>query len=80
MNTGNGIKSKYHCINCGKTWGEGVDAKSSGICIDCLTDYVNKKKISKGFDPCFGKLNQGDVCNLCKYGKFCIEKANYGIK
>lgn len=80
MNTDNGINGKYHCINCGRIWGDGVGAKSSGVCIDCLADYVNKKKVSKGLDPCFGKLNQGDICNSCKYKKFCTEKVNYGIK
>jgi hypothetical protein len=51
----------------------GKDVGSHGICIKCLADYINNKKISKGFTPCFGMLNQEVVCDSCRYRKFCEE-------
>lgn len=71
----NDIGVRYYCILCNKSFGDlnGRDVGSHGICIECLADYVNKKKVSKGFTPCFGMLNQGVVCDSCKYRKFCEE-------
>jgi len=71
----NGIGVRYYCILCNKSFGDvnGRDIDSHGICIKCLGNYINNKKISKGFIPCFGTLNQGDICDSCKYKKFCEE-------
>jgi len=71
----NDIGVRYYCILCNITFGDvgGRDIGSHGICIKCLANYINKKKISKGFTPCFGILNQGVVCGSCRYRKFCEE-------
>ena len=78
------VSKKYHCINCGKIWGKGNDVNSYGVCLECFADYINKKKISKGFYPCFGKLDQDfRICCSCKWFKFCkefYEEHYYGIK
>ena len=77
------ISKKYHCIKCGKIWGEGEDTHSYGICLECFAEYINNKKISKGFYPCFGKLNQdSDICDSCKWKRFCEKyyKEHYGSK
>ena len=75
-NNGDVSNKKYCCIKCGKTWGKGELNGSYGVCIDCLADYINEKKISKGMVPCFGKLNQDVVCDSCKLKKFCEEYFN----
>lgn len=67
----NDNNKKYHCIKCGKIWGEGEDTHSYGICLECFAEYINNKKASKGLVPCFGKLNQGTVCDSCKWKRFC---------
>ena len=73
MQMDNGIGKKYHCFGCDRSWGNGADISSYGLCIECLAGYINRKKVSKGFDACFGKLNQGDICDSCRYKKFCKE-------
>jgi len=68
------ISKKYHCIKCGKIWGEGEDVHSYGICPECFANYVNDKKIKKGYHTCFGKLDQDpEICNSCRWQKFCKE-------
>jgi len=65
---------KYHCVKCGKTWGEGDDSYSYGLCLECFGDYINVKKVSKGQVPCFGTFNNNsEICNSCKWNKFCKE-------
>lgn len=73
MQMNNGIGERYHCFRCNRNWGDGADISSYGLCIECLGKYINERKVSKGFDACFGKLNQGGVCDSCKYRKFCEE-------
>lgn len=54
----------FHCINCGRTWGSGVDVCSSGICIECFAQWALTKK------ECFGNtINVSKECNLCEYCK-----------
>lgn len=74
---------KYHCIKCSKIWGEGEDTNSYGVCLECFAEYINNKKIFKGFNPCFGKLDQDpSVCNSCKWKRLCEKyyKEYYGSK
>jgi len=65
------IATKFHCIKCGNTWGDGENIGSSGVCLDCFGDWAKQKK------PCFGT-----ECQLskdpCSFYKFC--KEYYGIK
>lgn len=57
----------FHCIKCGKTWGEGLDIESHGLCIECFSEWAKAKK------PCFGTelvLTGKDGCSL---HQFCGE-------
>jgi len=61
----------FHCIKCGKIWGEGVDIGSSGICADCLAEWAKTKK------DCYGASHQ--CTELCNFIKHCKDFAD-GIK
>ena len=62
--------TKYHCIRCGKIWGDGADIDSYGVCIDCFAEWAKSKM------PCFGSEFPSDV--NCKFYKYC--KEYYGIR
>jgi len=74
---------KYHCFKCGKIWGSGDDIDSYGVCLECLGEYINNKRIKNGQYPCFGKFNQDSkICDSCKWKKVCKElyEERNGIK
>ncbi len=54
--------TRFHCINCGMVWGDGIDVNSYGVCPDCFSKWAKMKK------TCFG-----DVCDnvACNFSKFC---------
>jgi len=60
------LPHKFHCIKCGRVWGEGNDGESFGICIHCFAEWAKSKM------TCFGEgpyvENSG-----CKYEKYCKE-------
>jgi hypothetical protein len=68
---GAAVATKFHCIECGKIWGDGLDIGSAGLCIECFSKWAQKK------NPCFGKetLMEKEHCLL---HKFC--KEYYGIR
>jgi len=57
----------FHCIKCGKIWGEGVDIGSSGVCPQCFVLWAESKK------ECFGSENCLDLEKSldCVYYKYC---------
>jgi hypothetical protein len=65
------IATKFHCIKCGNTWGDGESIGSSGICPGCFREWAKQKKL------CFGTECLPDK-EHCSFRKFC--KEYYGIK
>jgi hypothetical protein len=62
--------TRFHCVSCGKIWGDGIDIGSSGFCIECLAVWAKIKK------PCFGSRYPKSID--CKFYNFC--KEYYGIR
>ena len=70
-NTENRIAStSFHCVNCGKIWGEGIDIGSSGFCQQCFIEWGKSKK------DCFASVSI-DTCD-CRLIEYC--ERYYGIK
>jgi len=65
------ITTKFHCIKCGRIWGDGIDVDSFGLCIHCFAEWAKCK------NKCFGieTLKNKQHCSL---NKFC--KEYYGIR
>jgi hypothetical protein len=65
------VDTIFHCINCGRTWGNGCDVDSYGICIECFAKWALIKK------PCFGNTPNGRIeCIFCEYCKEYYEFKN----
>lgn len=64
------LPTKFHCVNCGKVWGDGMDIGSSGFCLSCLAEWAKSKK------ACFGSRLPKDT--TCKFYEYC--KEYYGIR
>lgn len=73
METNNGVV--YHCIECGKTWGTGIDVDSYGICIECFANWCRQKQKDSGLKECFGEFKEHDECDcdLCPRKDKCKE-------
>jgi hypothetical protein len=64
------LPTKFHCVQCGKVWGDGVDIGSSGFCLSCLAEWAKSKK------ACFGNICQENID--CRFQNYC--KEYYGIR
>jgi len=60
------IATKFHCVKCGSTWGDGEDIGSAGICPSCFIEWAKTKR------PCFGVETNLDKAH-CSFYKFCKE-------
>ena len=65
------IATKFHCVLCGGTWGDGESVGSSGICPRCFGEWAKTRK------HCFGVETDSDKTH-CSFYKFCREY--YGSK
>ncbi len=63
--------TKFHCVKCGRIWGDGIDIESTGICIQCFSEWAGNRKACFGIDILDNKQH-------CSLHKFC--KEYYGIK
>ena len=74
------VAVKHHCIKCGRSWGQGEEIHSHGVCPHCFAEWAIKRQKTKNLKDCFGQYEQiGDVdCESCSLKKFC--KEYYGIK
>jgi hypothetical protein len=55
----------FRCVKCGRTWGDGPDIGSCGICIECFAEWAKTKNACFGVDPYVSK----EHCPLHKYCK-----------
>lgn len=64
------LPTKFHCVNCGRVWGDGPDIGSAGFCMNCFAEWARNKM------PCFG--TKAPTKEDCKFFMYC--KEFYGIK